>query len=450
MSQPTSAAQAPLTHNEQRAIQRNITKLTIPNIISNITVPLLSIIDVGLAGHLSDQDAIGAVAIASGAINTLYWCFSFIRVGATGYVSQAFGRQDVKEINIQYLRGLLIALCVGALLIFAKPAVLLFARFMSQDVTTLASMAGQYLNIMLMGAPAAMMVYHFNGWFSGMQNARIPMFIAIVTNLLNIAASFLLVEYTSLGVAALALGTIMAQYVGVIIFFCAAHVRFRRVLQFAKLKYALVRKGLGHYFLTGKDIFIRALLLSIVTLYFTYASVGQGVTVVAANTLLLQFFSLFSYFTDGFAYAGESLTGRYIGMQSSKRLTFLVKRLFVIGLILALLCAALYAIFPKAILSLLSNNSTIIAEALRYKWWVALVPIAGFATFLWDGIFVGATYSKGLLWSMIVACAGFFAIYWSTRALLNNDALWLAFNCYLALRGMVQLFMWKRHVPRLC
>lgn len=160
--------------------------------------------------------------------------------------------------------------------------------------------------------------------------------------------------------------------------------------------------------------------------------------------MLLQFFSLFSYFTDGYAYAGESLAGRYIGMRDERKLTSLIRQLFGIGLLLASLGTFLYLLFPHAILSLLSDQEEIIDYAMKYIVWVGLVPLAGFPTFLWDGIFVGATFSKGLLWSMIVACVGFFVLYFSTRYALGNHALWLSFVIYLALRGAVQWAMWTR------
>lgn len=435
--------------NDRREIRRSIRRLAIPNIISNITVPLLSLVDVGLAGHLPNPGAIAAIAIAAGAINTLYWLFSFLRMGTTGYVAQAFGRQNVREITLLFSRGLLLALIAGTLLMFARPLVVLFAQFMSQEKVDIASQSGSYLQIALFGAPAAMLLYVLYGWFIGMQNARAPMVAAITINVVNIAVSFCLVRFGGFGVEGLALGTVAAQYIGVLFLLGVALKKYRRVLRFAHAKDAFSRHRLRAFLLTGKDIFFRCLMLSIVTLYFTYASVREGMLVVEANTLLLQLFSLFSYFTDGYAYAGEALTGRYVGMRRRKLLTLLVRQLFWIGLALALVATLIFLLLPEPILFLLSNKPEIIDTALHYAPWVAMVPIAGFAAFLWDGIFVGATFSRGLLSSMAIATVIFFAIYLLLRGIWGNNALWLAFNSYLFIRGAVQFVMWRRFVSTL-
>lgn len=428
---------------ERRAIRKNIARLAIPNIISNITVPLLSLVDVGLAGHLPDPSSIGAIAIASGAINTLYWLFSFLRMGTTGYVAQAFGRQKVSEINLFFVRGLALALPIGVLLLFAKPLVVAFAQLMAQQETNIAQQAGDYLAIALWGAPAAMMLYVLNGWFIGMQNARAPMVAAITINCTNIVVSFSLVYFLGMGVRGLAIGTVVAQYGGVILLLALSWARYRRLFRFARIHDAVSGYKLKTFLDTGKDVFFRSVLISTVTLFFTYASVKEGELVVAANTLLLQLFTLFSYFTDGFAYAGEALTGRYVGMQNRHRLQLLIRQLFLIGGLLALATSVIYLFLPSPILHILSDKEAVIDTALKYSIWMAIVPLAGFAAFLWDGIFVGATFSKGLRSSMFIATAVFFILYYALYPLWSNHALWLAFVLYLAVRGLVQTILWQ-------
>lgn len=440
----TNQRNATVSHTDKRMMCQRIFRLAIPNIISNITVPLLSLVDVGLAGHLESDHAIGAVAIASGSLNTIYWLFGFLRMGTTGYVSQAFGRSDVRSINLFLLRGLFMAFLCGILLTFATNPVAAFARFMAQHETGIAFESVHYIQIALLGAPAALLLYVLNGWFIGMQNTRAPMMAAITINLLNISISYGLVRFYGCGIEGLAIGTVIAQYVGVLMLLLIAGIKYKRILQFAEFKDIVSSRQLKDFLYTGRDIFIRSALLSAVTLFFTYASVKEGALVVAANTLLLQLFSLFSYFTDGFAYAAEALVGRYIGQNDRDKAKLMIQEVFKIGGILALASTLLYLFLPKQLIGILSNKPEIIDTAMQYVYWVALVPLVGFAAFIWDGIFVGATYSKGLLWSILCASVIFFALYYLLDPFCGNHAIWFAFDMYLLARGVVQYLLWKQ------
>ena len=433
-----------------RTMRRRIVLLALPNILSNITVPLLSLVDVGLAGHTPEgKTAIGAVAVASGVVSTLYWLFGFLRMGTTGFVAQCFGARDLKQINQHLAQGLSLALLSGLLLFLATPLVSLFVRLMAQDQLAIAASARLYVSIALCGAPAAMLLYVLNGWFIGMQNTRIPMIGAISINLINIVLSALFVQIPGWGVEGLALGTIIAQYVGVLLLGLLAVWRYGRVLRhFCWRDLFRLRRRKG-YFSTQRDLFIRSALLSAVTLFFTYASTSYGEEVVAANTLLLQFFHLFSYFMDGFAYAGEALTGRYVGMQRRDLVQMLVRQLFFFGWPLALLTSLFYLLVPSPLLHLLSDSPEVVAVALRWVPYIAFVPLLGFAAFLWDGVFVGATYARGLRTSMLVASALFFGFYYLMRASWGVAALWISFDLYLAARGLVQWRLWRRYTPKL-
>ncbi len=433
-----------LTLSDKKKISGQIWRLAIPNIISSITVPLLSLVDVGLAGHLPSSSAIGAVAIASGALNTIFWLFGFLRMGTTGFVAQNFGAENWRTIARLLIRGIALACLCGGMLLFAKPLVLLFAKFIAQTETDIATQAGAYLDIALLGAPAAMLIYVFNGWFIGMQNTKIPMITAIMINVCNIALSFFLVRNQHYGVEGLAMGTVIAQYIGLLFFATMAIVSYKPILKLGEWNDLWATDGLREFLFTGKDIFIRSAMLSAVTLFFTYASVREGEIVVAANTLLLQFFNIFSYLADGFAYAGEALSGRYMGMKDKEKLRNVIRQLFVIGAILAAIASAVYLIMPQHILLLLSDNELVIKTSLKYVVWTGIIPLAGFSAFLWDGIFVGTTYSKGLLTSMVFACAVFFITYYALQWILANHALWLAFCLYLSIRGGVQAILWHR------
>lgn len=443
---PESSLQQSLSNASLRKL---IWGLAIPNIVSNITVPLLSLVDVGLAGNMAVYGSIGAVALASVVVNTLYWLFGFLRMGTTGLVAQAFGADDVEAINRNLGRGVVLALLIGILLSLTMPLMAFFVHAMAQGDIEMAFQAERYIRVSLLGAPATMLLYVFNGWFIGMQNTRTPMIGAILVNLLNILISYVCVRGYAMGVEGLAWGTIVAQYIGVLFLLLSARFLYRPILKQFRIKELSQLHGARHYLGVNRDLFLRSILLSGVTLFFTYASTKEGEVVVSANTLLLQFFTLFSYFMDGFAYAGEALAGRFIGMKQRSLLERLVRQLFIIGVPLTLFTALLYYLLPAPLLHLLSNREDIVASAMEYVFWAALIPPMGFAAFLWDGIFIGGTYAKGLLWSMLWAAALFFLLYYTLHPYWGVTALWLAFNVYLLTRGAVQTFLFPRFLRRL-
>jgi len=279
-----------------------------------------------------------------------------------------------------------------------------------------------------------------------MQDARTPMFIAIAVNIINISLSFLFVYGFHMNIQGVALASTIAQISGFSISFVIWFYKYKRVrllLDFARLK------ALDEYlpfFRVNADIFIRTLLLIAVTTFFTTISARMGALVLAANALLMQLFTLFSYIMDGFAYAAEALTGRFIGAKQYSKLNKLIKSIFSWGLAFVLIFTLLYALFTESILGILTDKTDVIAICREYEVWVLIIPIAGFAAFLWDGIFIGATASRQMRNSMFVAAGSFFAIFYSLQSTLGNNALWLAFIIYLSMRGIMQAIMYYRKI----
>ena len=416
-----------MTDKKQVTENRRILQIAIPSIISNITVPLLGLIDVTIVGHLGSPAYIGAIAVGGMLFNIIYWIFGFLRMGTSGMTSQAYGQHDLNEITRLLLRsigvGLLIAFC---LLLFQYPILHLAFTFI-KTTPEIEQLATTYFYICIWGAPATLGLYGFAGWFIGMQNSRFPMYIAITQNIVNIVASLCFVYLLDMKVAGVAAGTLIAQYAG---FFMALWLYM-------------------HYYHTLHkrivcDIFFRTLCLVMVTMFFTSAGAAQGEVVLAVNTLLMQLFTLFSYIMDGFAYAGEALAGRYIGAKNQTGLRSTVHHLFYWGLGLSFLFTLLYSVGGKSFLGLLTNDISVIAASDSYFYWALIIPLAGFSAFLWDGIFIGATATRQMLYSMLVASASFFGIYYGFHSLLGNHALWLAFLVYLSLRGIVQTFLGRQ------
>lgn len=424
-------------------MNKKILQLAIPSIVSNITVPLLGLIDVAIVGHLGSASYIGAIAVGGMLFNIIYWLFGFLRMGTSGMTSQAFGKRDLKEVTRVLLRavgvGLFIALC---LLLLQYP--IRKVAFLLIDATAeVRELATVYFSICVWGAPAVLGLYGFAGWFIGMQNSRFPMFIAITQNIVNIVASLAFVYLLDMKIEGVALGTLIAQYAGL---FMALLLWLR---YYGRLKIPFHwREILGwtamhRFFQVNSDIFFRTLCLVAVTTFFTSTGARQGDVVLAVNTLLMQLFTLFSYIMDGFAYAGEAMTGRYVGAQNRNGLQRMIRLLFRWGWGLSLSFTILYMIGGQGFLGLLTNDTTVIEAAGTYYYWVLAIPLAGFAAFLWDGILIGATATRLMLYSMLVASGTFFVVYYVFYASMGNHALWMAFLAYLSLRGIMQWGLWS-------
>lgn len=426
-------------------MNRRILHLAIPSIVSNITVPLLGLVDVTIVGHLGATAYIGAIAVGGLLFNILYWNFGFLRMGTSGLTSQAYGRKD-KEAEI---RVLVQAVSVGlfsalAMLILQYPIERLAFRLLDTSAEV-EQYAVTYFRICIWGAPAVLAQYSFTGWFIGMQNSRYPMYIAIVMNVINIVCSSCFVFLFKMKVEGVALGTVVAQYSGVMMALGFWYYNYKELRGRITFKGSLQLIAMRRFFAVNRDIFLRTLCLIGVTTFFTSTGARQGDVILAVNTLLMQLFTLFSYIMDGFAYAGEALSGRYVGACNLVQLKRAVKALFGWGIGLSLVFTLLYGIGGENFLGLLTNDTIVIETAGHYFYWVLAIPLAGFAAFLWDGILIGATATRFMLWAMLVASGSFFVIYYCFSGATNNHMLWLAFLVYLALRGIMQT-LWSRKV----
>ena len=423
-------------------MNKKILQLAIPSIVSNITVPLLGLIDVAIVGHLGSAAYIGAIAVGGMLFNIIYWLFGFLRMGTSGMTSQAFGQRDLKEVTRVLLRAVGVGLFIALCLLLLQYPIRKIAFLLIDATPEVRELATVYFNICVWGAPAVLGFYGFAGWFIGMQNSRFPMFIAITQNVVNIVASLSFVYLLDMKIEGVALGTLIAQYAGL---FMASLLWLR---YYGRLKIAfrwreiIGKTAMKRFFQVNSDIFFRTLCLVAVTTFFTSTGARQGDVVLAVNTLLMQLFTLFSYIMDGFAYAGEAMTGRYIGARNNTGLQRMIRLLFRWGWGLSLSFTILYMIGGQDFLGLLTNDTTVINAAGSYYYWVLAIPLAGFAAFLWDGILIGATAIRLMLYSMLVASGMFFLIYYIFYALMGNHALWMAFLIYLSLRGIMQWILW--------
>ena len=424
-------------------MNRKILQLAIPSIVSNITVPLLGLVDVAIVGHLGSASYIGAIAVGGMLFNMIYWIFGFLRMGTSGMTAQVYGKRDLTEVVRTLLRAVGVGLLISLGLWILQSPILRGAFVLIDATEEVKRWASLYFNICIWGAPAILGLYGFAGWFIGMQNSRFPMFIAITQNIVNIAASLCFVFVLGMKVDGVALGTLIAQYAGLFMAFALWLKYYGRLKAYIDWNGLWGGEEMRRFFSVNSDIFFRTLCLVAVTTFFTSTGARQGDVILAVNTLLMQLFTLFSYIMDGFAYAGEALAGRFIGAKNDVGLRRCIRLLFLWGIGLSLSFTILYAFLGRDFLGLLTNDTSVIEASGDYFYWVLAIPLCGFSAFLWDGIFIGATATRQMLYSMLVASATFFIIYYLFYRSMGNHALWMAFLGYLSLRGGMQWILWR-------
>ena len=428
-------------------MNRKILNLAIPNIVSNITVPLLGLVDLALMGHLDSEVYIGAIALGGVIFNFIYWGFSFLRMSTSGFTAQAYGEKDrSKSINTLARALLVVAAAATLILILQAPIAWLSFKVIggSEEVETLAR---EYFRIRVWAAPAALSLFVFSGWFLGMQNARYPMIIAISVNVVNILLSVFFVFGLKMNSNGVALGTAISQYVGLTIALLLFRYKYIELIRFVSKRAILNIQHLIEFFRVNTDIFIRTFCIILVFTFFTSKSASINDTILAVNSLLIQLLLFFSFFIDGFAYAGEALVGKYVGSHKPKNLKRVVKLLFWWGLGLALAFTLIYLPGTNLILKLLTTQNDVIESARPFIPWVVLVPLASFASFIWDGIYIGATASKAMRNTLLIATFLCFApAYYFLNPVLGNHALWLGMLLFMFMRGAVQTVLYKRAI----
>ncbi len=421
-------------------MDRRILRLAVPSILANITTPLLALIDTAIAGHLGSERYLAAIAVGGVMFNMLYWFFSFLRAGTSGLSAQACGAGDPSASALVLARSLLVALTAGALMILFQEGIFKMMVWFLEAKPPVSSLASVYFHLLIWGAPAVLGNYAMAGWFLGMQNSRMMLWVSLIINVVNIVTSLTLVYLLDMGIAGIAAGTLVAQWTGF-----GAGFLFLKGYRMPRPKWADIFRWneLRRFFSVNVDVMLRTVCLIAVTLWFTRAGSVQGPLILAVNTLLMQLFLLFSYMMDGVAFAGEALVGRYVGARDVQHVHLCVKRLFVWGAVWALLFTLVYFLGGEGILDLLSDDAGVRSAAHEYFVWALTIPLAGFAAFAWDGVYIGATLTRRLLVSMAGACATFFLLYYLLVPVMHNHGLWLAFIAYLAMRGILQTLLFK-------
>ena len=426
-------------------MNKSILKIALPSILTNVTIPLLGLVDTAIVGHLGSAAYIGAIALGTTLMSMAYWGFGFLRMSTGGLTAQAVGEENRERCFAILTRSMAWAMLIAALLLLLQTPLLHAALSLVEGTEEVKRLAATYFRILIWGAPAVLCLSGINGWFIGMQNATFPLLIAVVQNLINIAVSCALVFGLGWRLEGVATGTLVAQYAGLLLALCLI-LRFRPLPKRTALRSALGKSSLldTTFLRMNRDIFLRTLCLLAVTTYFTFAGARQGELTLAANALLMQFFMLFSYFMDGFAYAGEALCGKAFGGAQRDEFRATVRQLFKWGGVLAVAATMLYYFAGATFLTWLTDASEVVVCAEQYLPLAALIPLLSFPAFLFDGIFIGIAFTSGMLRALLVATGLFFGFHLLLSPYGGNAALWMAFLVYLGARGCVQYWDFRR------
>ena len=427
-------------------INKEILQLAIPNIISNLSIPLLSSVDTALMGRLSEGH-ISAVGIGAMIFNLIYWNFGFLRMGTTGMAAQAYGQENKTEIIQTLFRALFLAMAISFLVLLLQWPFREISYYLMNVSTEQATLVSDYFNIRIWAAPASLASFVLMGWFFGMQNVIYPLILTIVVNIVNIVFNYLFVIEWGMEIDGVAYATVIAQYTGLFLGLFLFYFSYREYLEQFTLKTMLAVEKIKRFFAINGDIFIRTICLTFTFGFFYSQSTQMGDTLLAVNVILLQFINWMSYFIDGFAYAAESLVGKYVGAQNTERLKKIIRMSFVWGTIMAILFSLLYGFGGVYLFSIFTTQQQVIDAAIPYLFWMALIPIAGYASYIWDGIYIGLTATRTMRNTMLLSLVIFLGSYYLFQQIGSNNGLWLSFLLFLFARGALQsYYYWKRGI----
>ncbi|HEX5792076.1 MAG TPA: MATE family efflux transporter DinF [Rheinheimera sp.] len=424
--------------------QQQVLLIAVPMIASNLTIPLLSLVDTAVVGHLEHAWYLGGVALGSSLISLLFLLLGFLRMSTTGLTAQAFGAKDAAAIRNSLLQAALVALLLALLLLLLHPRVMPLVQLFSNAGVDVLEQAGIYFQIRIWSAPAALLNMVLLGWFLGLHNARYPMWLLLMNQSLNIVLDLVFVLGFGWQVAGVAAASVIADYSTLLLGIVLAR-RLWRQQQLGLLNRLILQQlsGYGRLFALNRDIFIRSLCLQLVFVFIAFRGASFGDTVVAANAVLLSFLMLVSYALDGFAYAAEAMTGKAVGAKDHSEL----QQLFVIlaqwGLLLGMMFSLLFWLGGPALIRVLTSIAAVQSTAQYYLPWLIALPLVAVWSYLLDGIYIGATQARAMRNSMLLSFAGFALCYTVTHS-LGNHALWLALCIFMLLRGLTLAWPLRR------
>jgi MATE family multidrug resistance protein len=448
-----------------KSLNYQILRLAIPSILANITIPLVGMVDTAIVGHISNASYIGGIAIGTMLFDLLYWNFGFLRVGTSGMTAQAYGKGDRVECARLLSQSVGIAL-IGALVIWLIQWLFVTAVLAVVPCSAeVSSFARDYFFVRIWAAPATLSLMAFKGWFIGMQDTVSPMITDIMVNVVNMGVSYALAVYTPLGAMGVAYGTVIAQLTGLLIAFVLLLVKYKDICHQLKRLFGdkanrLWGGEMKRFMSLNGSLFIRSLCFMVVYVGFTSLASNYGDTELAVSTIIMKLFMLFSYFVDGFAYAGEALVGKEIGvrrrcLENDSDTTYGVERgdeairrvvrlLFAWSLGVGVLFTLIFYVWEEPLYRLMTSDSIVLERLADYTFWLVTMPIVSTLAFMWDGVYAGATAGKQIRNAMIYAALGFVLCYVATYWWLGIQGLYIAYFVHLLARVLYLTFAWRK------
>lgn len=455
----------------KRSFNREILRLAVPSILANLTVPLVGLVDIAITGHLGElagregfaaASLIGGITVGSMLFDLLYWSLSFLRTGTGGMTAQSYGRSiasgDFSEAGRILFRALSLALG-SALLIIALQEVILQASTLFVNCSdAVRALYFRYFHIRVWAAPATLSLFAFKGWYIGMQDTVTPMLTDLIVNSVNVGASIFLAfgagRFKGIGYNGVALGTVIAQWTGLLFALTVLLVRYRKKVfpGFTSHTARAIlrdRAAFGGFFSLSRDLFLRS--LGLISVYIGYTTIAArfGDTLLSVSAIMMKLLLIFSYFTDGFAFAGEAMTGKYIGMRDRDGLYGTIRGTFAWSMGIAFFFIGIYALAGEPMLRLMTSDDGLVAAAVPYLPWLMVMPLIGCPAFTWDGIYLGATAARPIRDASLLSGAAFFAAWFAVSAILKHTmpgfdsatglhVLLAAYFVHLAVRAIYQ------------
>ena len=392
-------------------MNRRILKLAVPSILANITVPLVGMVDIAVSGRLGNVAAIGAIAVGSMLFDLLYWNFGFLRVGTGGLTAQAYGRKDMAGAIKYFVQGESTAL-LSATFLIAIQWLFVETAFLFIDCSgEVQELARKYFFIRIWDAPATLSLMVFKGWFIGMQNTVFPMIVDMTVNIVNLSASIWLGLHTPLGFAGVALGTVIAQYTGLILASVLMAVHYRKLFGYVNIRRDVRFKYMKSFYVLNANLFLRSLCFMLIYCGFTSLAAHYGDVQLAVSTIIMKLLMLFIW-TAG----------------------------------LAVISTVAYGIGGQWMVSMMTTETAVIDASRPYMIWLVIMPAFSCMAFMWDGIFIGATAARAIRNGMIWACASFYVCYFTFKGIMGIQALYMAYFAHLIARDVYMTLTARRQV----
>jgi MATE family multidrug resistance protein len=413
-------------------------------IVTNISTPLLGLVDTVVLGHLDSEKFLAAVALGGLIFSFIFWGFGFLRMGTTGLTARAFGEDNREEINAILIRAVVLAVIIASLLLFLHQTIAFVSFSLLQSSFEVERLALQYFEIRIQSSPATLCLYVLMGWFLGQQNVKIPLLLVLISNITNIGLDILFVYHLKMQVEGVALATVIAEYTGL----CIALIIALRVLKKNKSilswRYLVDFKKINAMLLINSHIFVRTWCVIFAFAFFTAQAAKMGAVILAANTILLNFQTFMAYALDGFAHAAEALVGKAMGAKNRKMVRQAVLTTGLWSFVVAILFTAFYLIFGLHIIDLLTGLDNVREIAYQYLPWLIAMPAVSFLCYLFDGVFIGAMLTRQMRNTMVFSLFCVFLPVWYFTQAMGNQGLWLAMAVFMGARSLSMVIVYKK------